>query len=85
MGCHARPGFLVREAGDLEQLLCTLFQIQSAIGQDSRDAELVSFPAFECFPGWSISRISVLFTARVKAISLSMISSAIAAFMQQVY
>ena len=26
----------------------------------SRDAELVSFPAFECFPGWSISRISVL-------------------------
>ena len=23
--CHARPGFLVREAGNLEQLLCTLF------------------------------------------------------------
>ena len=60
MGCHARPGFLVREAGNLEQLLCTLFQIQSAIGQDSRDAELVSFPAFECCPGWSIFRISVL-------------------------
>ena len=50
----------------------------------SRDAELVSFPAFVCFPGWSISRISVLFTARVKAISLSMISSAIAAFLQLV-
>ena len=26
----------------------------------SRDAELVSFPAFECCPGWSIFRISVL-------------------------
>ena len=24
----------------------------------SRDAELVSFPAFECFPGWSFSRIN---------------------------
>ena len=25
MGCHARPGVLVREAEILEQLLCTLF------------------------------------------------------------
>ena len=83
-GLPCQAGFFGQRGREFGAALCTLFQIQSAIGQDSRDAELVSFPAFECFPGWSISRISVLFTARVKAISLSMISSAIAAFLQLV-
>ena len=60
MGCHARPGFLVRDERGREFGAAFVHSFLNSVYNWSRDAELVSFPAFECFPGWSISRISVL-------------------------
>ena len=80
-------GFLVREAGNLEQLLCTLLQIQSTTGQEMLNLFLFLLLSV-ALAGPSLGSVCCYHLstarARVKAISRSIISSATAVFIQLV-